>query len=953
MNWRLFTRSSLIFVATFGLLLALAFLVLPGRGDGGERRGIRIGTVSEEEAEAARRSEPLLPDAPNIHEIEGPRFHAYETVEFPGPDGEPVTFRYLAFRLSCARAAVVGPRRVQAEDLVFMIFPRPATIEEARLRTEKPAEPVAVIRAGRALAEEIFDTAGDEAAPAGRRSRLTLSDHVEVVSTEGGRRAELTAEELVCFPEEQTVRSDGFVTVTADAYRIEGEGLSGRAALGTFTVERNVTIEIPSAALLGAGTAPADATTTIRCGGPLQVERLGPAAAATGRTPTRVTMDGGLHVDQPGLPGEPVTTLDARHAELSLHVLTARKPEEAEPTVEVGRLTARGEVRLARGETTVVSAAALTVLRLPNGERIELRGPADFRHRGVLSLAEESAEKPPAVTVLHVMARDSMTIETVAGFYSSADFAGDVLAEQLDAEEKTKLFTLRAEALSVTADEDESQVLVARGRASFVAPGLEGHGDGITWRMRSQTLSHVLLEGRPEEPATVLVTGAPDFDFLGTAPATPPAKEEEGPVPALLLSAEKTITLDAVDEHQTFTMEGSPVVRRMFDGEELGRVEAGGIEAEMETNALLRLEASGPVHASGSAEDVGVRQIEAWADHFSYRAKDGSAVLTGTAAEPARVSIYETAQDANDIRARTLTFFPGGTSVLAEGEVDANVYLRESDDQVRPIRLTCSRLEVVPQPGSAAAEDPSGRIGKLTATGDVKLDTKEWHARGRELVYGTEPQQTIHLSGEPARLTRDQTLLGRSFEDRFEASDFTLALLKQEIASFTSPTGGDLVLYRVSRGDSLDPLGSGEAEESRGELEKISAHSGGAMVFDAVKDYAKLEGRAKATQERGAPGALSPVMEFEADVLEARFKRRESDHVLLFHQAEGRGDVVGRVRDAGIRADNLVVDLMAHRTILTGTPAVVTRDGSSIEVYRAVYNYGRGEWTELTRAKPR
>lgn len=955
MNWRLLTRSGLVFVATFGLLLALALVVLPGSGKG-ERRGIRIGTVSAKEAEEARRSEPILPDAPNVHEIEGPRFHAYETVEFPGPDGKPETFRYLAFRLSCARAAVVGPRRIHAEDLAFLIFPRPATIEEARLRTRRAAKPVAVIRAGEALAEEVFETGGRDGTPSGRRSRLTLSGGVKIVSTEGGRHAELDADELVCWPDERTVRSDGPVTITADAYRIEGEGLFGRAALGTFTVERDITIELPTEALLGTGAAPADATTTIRCGGPLQVEKLGPAPEKTGRTPTRVTFDGGLHVDQPGAENDPPTTLDARHAELMLLVLTARKPEEDEPTVEVGRLTARGDVRLARGGETKVEAAKLTLLRLPNGERILLEGPADFRHRGALPLAEGSDRPKPPVTVLHVRASESMDIETVAGIYSSARFRGDVLAEHLAADGKTKLRTLRADDLSLSTEEDDGELLIARGRASLLAPGLEGHGEVITYRAESPTVSHVRLDGRTGKPATVLVEGARDFDLLGatTTPAEEEKGGEEGPEPALHLSAEGAITLDTVDEHVAFTMVGPSIVRRMLGKKELGRLDAGGIEAGMVEQELVRLDASGPVHAVGAAEDVGVKQVEAWAEHFAYTASDGNAVLSGTEAEPAHVSIYETESAASEIRSKTLTLFSGGTRMLAAGDVDATVYLREADGEVRPIHLTCAELEVIPEPeGAPTSKDPSGRIQKLTATRDVELDTKEWHARGAELVYESGPPQTIHLRGEPARLTRDQTILGRSFEDRFEAADFTLALLNQKIASFTSPTGGDLVLYRASGDDSFEPLGGGEKKDREGEIERVGAHSGGSMVFDAVKDFAKLEGRAKVTQERGPPGGLSRVMEFEADVLDARFDRREEDNALLFRRAEGRGSVVGRVEGGEIRADALSVDLKFHQTIVTGTPAVVTLDGPPIEVYRAVYNYERHEWTELTRAKPR
>jgi hypothetical protein len=407
-------------------------------------------------------------------------------------------------------------------------------------------------------------------------------------------------------------------------------------------------------------------------------------------------------------------------------------------------------------------------------------------------------------------------------------------------------------------------------------------------------------------------------------------------------------------DRTTFEVTGPALVTRSLRGVEQLRVRAGHVHAELAGDVLESLTAKENVTARGSAPELGGGILTAEAGSFSFSERDGLAVVTG---DPAVIRIAETDTEANEIRAPRLELRPADGHVRATGGVDARVFLPEEDgEKVRPIRLVCGTLVVIPkpeEPGKPVPKDPAGRIQRLEAQGDVTLNAMEWKGRGDKLVVTTEAGQEITLEGRPAIVTRVQRLAGADFEDRFTADGFTLALKDEKISSFVSPNGGEFLLYREFRDDAPKVFGEGSGKPGTRTLERITGSSGGRMTFDEPAGLARLTGGARMVQAAGVPGRLEKIAEFTADLLEAHFDKREGDGALVLRRAEGRGSVEGEGEGWQAFADGFSVDVLNQQTIVWGKPARVLVGGQEQTVVRAVYDYDRDEWSEFFRAEGR
>ena len=934
-------RSVAVCLGTFGVGLAILLLVAGDRGSG-PRRGIRIGTVDEAEAAAARNAVPLLPGVPNLQELTGPRYHRYESVELPRPGGGTDTFRYLAYHLACER---VLPDRRRAENVVFSLYPSPATREEAILLAREEAKPIALITAGAASADRVVSAEG-----AGEEDWVrTLSEGVRIYSLAEGRRADLEAVDLVCYAAERRVVSKGPISIRAEEYTIRGRGLSGDAGLGTFSVEKDVEILLPTAALLGPETQEEEPTvTSIRCGGPLLVTRLG-SSDPNGRTPTRVSFEDEVRLVQGEGSAAGTTTLDARSVVLVLSVLTRRQAEAGEEAARVESLVADGDVRFQRGDETSSKSSRMTLERIATGDRLTFLGPAEFRHRGVLPMpgADETATAEPGE--IRVTAGGEIVLVRNEGENAlRASFDGGVTADRLTALGEN-LLHLEARTLSLASDPKLGEELVASGDASFRAPTAQGTADTITWRAERDAGKTTRLDGRP----SVDVQGGAGTNPFALPVAGGGDAQDDKTKPVLHLESEKSLVLREEGDLTTFTLNGPALVTRSLDGVEQLRVRADSVVATLSGPVLQALVAEGHVSADGAAQEIAKGILHADADRFDFDATRGTAVITGS---PARIHIAETDREANEITAPTLVFHAADGKVQADGGVDARVFLEEEDGKkVRPVSLTCRSLEVIPKPevpGEPPPADPSGRIERLTATGDVVLHAMEWNGFGDLLVVTTVGKQDIHLSGRPAIVTRIQNLAGGEFEDRFTADGFTLGLRDEKIRSFDSPTGGEFTLYRAFRADGPDVFGAGGGDAGKRTLERFSGHSNGRMNLDEEEGVARMTGGARVEQYAGVPGRLDRLAAFTADLLVAYFDKREGDGALLLHRAEGRGNVTGEGEGDSWKAfaDGFSVDFLNHQTMVWGKPARVIVNGEEQTVVRAVYNYERDEWSEFFRA---
>ncbi|MEN8148489.1 MAG: hypothetical protein ABFS86_01630 [Planctomycetota bacterium] len=945
-------RFAIVFIVTLIVGIGVLLLVF-GVEPVTPRKGIRIPTITGRRS--GGRIDAPVPGLPAVRRSEGAEYSSYQTVTFPGADGEEEeSFEFLAAYLRLEKAL---PMELTAEGVTVLIFPVPETIETARTLGDRVPEPSVSIRAGRGDLVQGFADTGSESV-----WELTLSDDVVVVSRDRGREATLRAEILDIRPEERRLSAPKAFRIESGAYTLEGFGLSGRTALQTFRVERDIVLTLPTSVLFPGVDAPdvdaPAATTRITCGGPLIFQRGEPETGLLeGWLPYRLEFQRSVRVVQQGPDGTDRLISDLLTVDLLVKDTGDEKFEPGPETIRARKVVAGGTVDLSGAKGTRVGAKAIEVTPGDEETKVRLTGPTSFLHRGVLE------EGGPESTLSVRSGGDGTIVASADGTSFTASFTGGVSAQRQDADQ-TPAFTLDAEDLEVRSGPDGRE-MTATGGARFSLTGASGRADRIIWKQVSEAHSEVRLLGSAEVTAQAGANLDPFSEAAKDAPAGP--KQDT----VVHLEAEESIVLVQEDRTHTFRMRKGAVVTRVTDGVEVTRVRAEAIDvlaespeagAATEKIEVRTLSATGGVAASGrptvSAKDAGgetAMDLRATGERFDFDTATGRGVLTG---EPAEVRLREDGEKWNSIAARRLTFGadledPAGKPghLTAEEKVTATVYLVEKEGEAPvPFTLNADRLEVETAPGPAKG-GAENRIRSLVATGNASLLAKDGTIRGEKMTYAGGADRDIRIEGRPdlpARIERVHVLGERELRDWFEATTVRVRLKDQQVLSFESPTGGDLEFHRIA-GASPIPLGGADGGKKKPEkdlkIERVRAHGAGRIFYDGEKSHLRIEKETWLRQYVEGPDGFEEIARFRADLVEA-WTEKDASGADIISRAKGLGNVEGRGKDDAwiLECESFDVDLKHHLLIVLGSPATVKADGTTHRVGRAEYDYKNDEW---------
>jgi hypothetical protein len=420
-------------------------------------------------------------------------------------------------------------------------------------------------------------------------------------------------------------------------------------------------------------------------------------------------------------------------------------------------------------------------------------------------------------------------------------------------------------------------------------------------------------------------------------------------------------------------MTKAAMVRRISDGVEKTRVVADSIDVRVLSKPeedpafeIRDITAEGGVTATGrpilrtpgEGETPTQMEIRARGDLFRYDPAKGRAVLEGHLAE---VRIREAEEKWNRISGRRLVFEADVEKallekIIVEEEVSATVYLAvEKGGEPRPFTLNADRLEIEPAPpGPEGTEtSPEAQIRSIVASGNVTLmaavsneaaGAAGWVVSGRRLTFAGGEDRDIHLEGteeEPARMARTHRIGEREYEDWFRALSMKVKVRGQRLVRFESPTGGDVELHRVSGDEGGIGMPGGGA--AAGRVERIVAHGGGRILYDAEKLHLRIDEETRFEQFVDSPDGFRSVAKFRTDLLQAWLEKDE-DGVDVLRRAEGRGRVKGEGKDWTLTCDSFEVDLKHGKTTILGKPATVTVKKAKNTVERAEYDYVNDEW---------
>jgi hypothetical protein len=916
-------RAAGLFIATFAAGVGLLLLV-PGMTHLPFRKTMKLAIIESGGPGAT----PFLEGMPSRLTALGMSQSRFRTVLFPGADGAPEReHRYMAWHITCAR---VDLAEETAEEMVFRLFPTPTTEEEAAAGAEKAPEPFAIIRAARARIHRKYVPVAD-----GREEQeweISLGGGTTVESHRRGRDASLSADNLTCLAMERRVRSAGKVAISSQEYRIEGTGMAGDAALGTFTVERDVRVTLPTAAILsGASASPGDETVIVSQG-PLLVERLDDGEPSL----TRVTFSEGVSVTQAA--GK--DTLRADH--LTLLLLVARAAADGSPpTVTAKHIEASGGMELNRASGSIVRGSRLSAERDEKSERLEIDGPVLVRYEGVVaggSPVPGGADSGDLSVEVTAKDRAVLTGDPATGI-RSAVFTGDARARRL-AKDGAELLDITAPEISVTSGPAIGEEMAARGGAAFATPTVQGRAESLSWkRAPGGGPEELVLTGEPKVTARVAQGSA--FDpFAADSGAAGEA------LSTIEIAASGPLTLVTAGDRRTFLVDRRSVVTKSAEGAEPVRVTADRLEVAVAGKEIESLSADGAVEASGGLDGESRGLWFASGAAFRFTPADGKAVLTGA---PAEVRLVEEAGRVNRVQAPTLTFLREGGSFRGEGGVRSTVFLSPGEKaEPEPFSLDCGTLSVTTVRDPDPAAGPIARIALLEASGGVTLSGRDRTARGDRLRYEGEPKREIHLAGPPATVTQRTVVHGEELRDEFRSPSFRLRLRERDIAGFDAAGGGSFVLHRPLGAGATTVMGAGPARSKAGDGNQVERFTGsctGPMTWDS--SVARMTVNAVIEQEIGLKGSFRRVARFQAEVIEAR-RGTGADGKPELLSAEGRGKVVGTGDGWQVLCDRFEVDFRAHKTTVTGKPARVSRRGSADQLAeRAVYDYQRDEWSEM------
>ncbi|MCU0726276.1 MAG: hypothetical protein MUE73_10870, partial [Planctomycetes bacterium] len=897
-------RSAGIFLAFFVAGTGLLLLV-PGMTDRPVRKGMRLAVVEGEGPAGS----PIAEGMPSRLTALGLAQSRFRTVTFP--DGEGVTpreWRYMAWHIACGR---VDLTEETAEDVVFRLFPVPTTREEATAGEVTPPDPFAVIRSALARVHRKFVPVaggGEE-----EEWEIALGGGVEVESRRRGRDASLTADNLTCLAMERRVRATGKVRIVSQEHRIEGTGMAGDAALGTFAVERDVRVSLPTAAILPGGSAAPGDETVIACRGPLLVERLDDGEPSL----TRVTFSGDVSVTQ-------TSGLDTLHADhLTLLLLVARAATDGvAPQVTAKEVEATGGVELDRAPGSLVRGSRLSAKREENAERLEIDGPVVVRYEGVVAGGGPgSAGADPEELSIEVTAKDRAVLTgDPAADVRSAVFTGDARARRL-AKDGAELLSVSAPEISVASGPSIGEEMAARGGAAFATPTVRGSADDLTWkRAPDGGPEEIVLSGNPKVSAKVAPGSA--FDPFSAGPGTAGA-----PLSSIDIESTGPLTLVTAGNRRTFLVDRRSVVTKSEEGHGPTRVTADRLTVSVAGSDIESLSADGAVEASGELEGGSGGLWFASGAAFRFTPADARAVLTGA---PAEVRLVEEAGRVNRIQAPTLVFFPETGSFRGEGGVRSTVFLRSGErSDPEPFSLDCGVLSVTAAKEPDPAAGPVARIAALEAEGGVTLSGPDRTARGERLRYDGGATREVTLTGGPASVTQRTIVHGEELRDEFRSPSFRLRLRERDIAGFEAASGGSFVLHRPLGAGATTVMGSGAPRSRPGEEKQVERFTGsctGPMSFDSA--VARMTGNAVIEQEIGLRGSFRRVARFQAELIEAR-RGTGADGKQELLSAEGRGGVVGTGEAWRVLCDRFEVDFRAHRTTVTGKPARFSRRGGA------------------------
>ena len=564
-----------------------------------------------------------------------------------------------------------------------------------------------------------------------------------------------------------------------------------------------------------------------------------------------------------------------------------------------------------------------------------------MRYEGVLAGAPGAATAEPSV--VEVTAKDRAVLaRTPATKGTSATFTGDAKARRLGTD-GAELLSLTAPEIRVTSDEKAGEEMTATGGAAFATPTVSGSADELRFARTPEGREAIRLSGNPRVAAKVAPGSG--FDPFSAAPADTAAS-------TMTITCEGALDLVTEGEKRTFTTEKRSVVTKEVGGQEVSRVSADSLSADLAGSTIGSLAADGRVEATGKLEGEQGGTWFATGESFRYAEEDGRAVLTGA---PAEVRLVEDAGRVNRIAAPTLTFLRRGGTFKGEGGVKATVFLRASEKAPPdPFTLDAGILEVTAAQDPDPKAGPAARISALSAAGQVVLTGRDRTARGESLRYEGDPKRELHLAGNPAIVTQRTVVYGEEVTDEFRSPSFRLRLKERDIAGFDALSGGTFTLHRPLGTGSTAVMGTGaptRGKTGEKQIERFKGSCNGAMTYDSV--LARMTGNAFIEQEIGQRGTFRRVARFQADTIEAR-RGQAADGSPELLSAEGRGKVVGTGDTWQVLCDTFAVDFRGHKTTMTGKPAKVSRRaGADQFVERAVYDYERDEWSELLRARGR